>query len=87
MITFCLPFPSKDMITSVSKILGNPFTASVIRMRISSKMPPKYPVNAPNKTPATVEKRTTDVLITSVVPNPCITLEKISLPKLSVPKI
>ena len=44
-------------------------------------MPPKYPVNAPNKTPATVEKRTTDVLITSVVPNPCITLEKISLPK------
>ena len=50
-------------------------------------MPPKYPVNAPNKTPATAEKRTTDVLITSVVPNPCITLEKMSLPKLSVPKI
>ncbi len=84
--TFHLPLPRRLIITRVNRILGNPFTASVIRMTTSSSRPPKYPVNAPSRIPAVPDTATTRLLTTTVVPSPCITLEKISRPKLSVPK-
>ena len=74
------------MITSVSRMLGKPFTASVTRMTASSSRPPKYPVSAPSRIPIPPENKTTRLLMVTVVPRPCITLEKMSLPKLSVPK-
>ncbi len=73
------------MITKVSRILGKLFRAFVTRMTNSSSTPPKYPVNAPRRIPASPEKNTTRLLMTMVVPSPCITLENISRPKLSVP--
>ena len=73
------------MMTKVSRMLGNPFTASVIRITISSRRPPKYPVTAPRRIPMVPENSTTRKLMASVVLQPFMTLEKISLPKLSVP--
>ncbi len=73
--------------TSVRRMLGNPLTASVIRMTISSAMPPKYPVSAPRRMPVEPEMSTTRLLMPMVVPSPFMTLEKMSRPKLSVPKM
>ena len=50
-------------------------------------MPPKYPVKAPRRMPAQPEKSTTRLPMPMVVPSPFMTLEKMSRPKLSVPKM
>jgi len=56
-----------------------------MRIKTSSKIPPKYPVNAPMITPNTVPIATVPSATQNVVPPPFNTLLKMSRPKLSQP--
>ena len=73
------------MMTRASRMLGNAVSASFRRISTSSTIPPKYPVTAPTMVPAVPPIRMVAAAMTRVVPDPCMTRLKISLPNLSVP--
>lgn len=83
---FRCPVPRTLITTNASRMLGKPLIASVNRITTSSTIPPKYPVSAPTRIPTPPDRATTSVLIHMVAPMPFITREKMSRPKLSVPK-
>ena len=73
------------MTTSASRTLGKAVRASLIRIRISSTMPPKYPVRAPMAVPHAAPMATVARAMEAVAPAPFITRLRMSRPKLSVP--
>ena len=67
-------------------MLGKAVMASHTRMSTRSAAPPKYPVRQPITVPMIPPMSTTHRAIRNVLPAPSMTRERISRPKLSVPK-
>ena len=82
----CLPLPKTAISTSAVSRLGKAVRLSLTRMSTSSTQPPYQPVSPPTMTPASRPMPTEPRAIRKVEPAPCTTREKMSRPKLSVPK-
>ena len=81
------PPPVMLMMTSARRIAGNAVIVSQMCISIISAIPPKYPHKEPMMIPQTQPITTTINAMTKLVPAPSMTLEKTSLPKLSVPRM